>query len=107
MDQVLIEKFSSKMLSQKENYKFVEIKYLEIFRLFCIVGNTVNTGNQINLLEKFIKALKKTKTSEYYQITISKQSAEGNVKEIFTEAAIDKNETKKRRFNDYKKICKE
>ena len=62
----------------------------------------------MSLLDKFIKALKKTKTSEYYQITVSKQSVEGsNKKEIFTEAAIDKNETKKRRFNDYKKICKE
>ena len=42
-----------------------------------------------------------------YQITISKQTAENGKKEIYTDAAIDKNEIKKRRFNDYKKICKE
>ena len=35
---------------RKSSYKFYEIKYLEIFRLFCLVGNTVNTGNQIILL---------------------------------------------------------
>ena len=42
-----------------------------------------------------------------YQITVSKQTAQNGKKEIYTDAAIDKNEIKKRRFNDYKKICKE
>jgi DNA-binding MltR family transcriptional regulator len=108
VDSTLIGKLTSRMLNQKEQHKFVEIKYLEIFRLFCIVGNNINTGNQIILLEKFIKGLKKTPTTEIYQITVSKQSIENsNKKEIFTEATIDKQEAKKRRFNDYKKICKE
>ena len=60
VDSTLIGKLCSRMLNQKEQHKFVEIKYLEIFRLFCIVGDTINTGNQIILLEKFIKGLKKT-----------------------------------------------
>lgn len=73
------------MLNQKEQHKFVEIKYLEIFRLFCLVGDNINTGNQIILLEKFIKGLKKTPITEIYQITVSKQSVENsNKKEIFT-----------------------
>ena len=49
VDAVLIEKFANKML-RKSSYKFYEKKYLEIFRLFCLVGESVNTGNQIILL---------------------------------------------------------
>lgn len=48
------------MLGQKDHFIFVEKKYLEIFRLFCIVGDNINTQNQINILNKFIKELRKT-----------------------------------------------
>lgn len=70
--------------------------------MFCIVGDNINTQNQINILNKFIKELRKTEISSFYQITLSKVKTE-----IFAEAGIDKNMLKKRRFNDYFKICKE
>jgi hypothetical protein len=70
--------------------------------LFCIVGDNINTQNQINILNKFIKELRKTEISSFYQITLSKQK-----NEILAEAGIDKNMLKKRRFGDYFKICKE
>lgn len=102
MDEVLIDKLAQQMLGQKDDFNFVEKKYLEIFRLFCIVGETINTQNQINILNKFIKELKKTDISNFYSITLSKQN-----NEIFAYAGIDKNVLKKRRFQDYFKICKE
>lgn len=61
------------MLGQKDYFVFVEKKYLEIFRLFCIVGDNINTQNQINILNKFIRELRKTEVSSFYQITLSKQ----------------------------------
>lgn len=46
--------------------------------------------------------MNKKKNGIIYTVSLSKKD---NI--IFTEAAIDKNESKKRRFADYYKICKE
>lgn len=40
----------AKGMQQKDNFLFHEKKYLEIFRLFCIVGDKINTSNQIIIL---------------------------------------------------------
>jgi hypothetical protein len=63
------------------------------------VGNNINTSNQTKILNKFMKKLNLDNT---YRISITKKG-----EDIFTEASIDKNELKKRRFDDYYKICKE
>jgi hypothetical protein len=98
----LIIHLSAEMIDSKIHYIFKEKKYLEIFRKFCIVGGKVNTENQIKILNHFIKELRKKKQGPYYQVNLSKKD---NI--VSTEAAIDKNALKKRRFEDYKKICKE
>jgi hypothetical protein len=54
---------------KKTDHEFIQKKYLEIFRLFCIVGNTINTSNQIKILNHFIKELKK---NEIYSVALSK-----------------------------------
>lgn len=102
MDEALIESLAQKMLFQKDNFEFVEIKYLQLFRLFCVVGESINTASQIAILNKFVKQLKQHELSSLYQITLSKEN-----EDIFAEAAIDKNKLKKRVFKDYFKICKE
>jgi hypothetical protein len=66
------------------------------------VGDSINTSNQIRILSNFIKQLRTEDTPVLYQITLTKKDDE-----IYTEAAIDKNVLKKRRFGDYYKICKE
>lgn len=66
------------------------------------MGEHINTQNQINILNKFIKELPRNEVYSLYTITLSKQK-----NEIFAEAGIDKNNVKKRRFGDYFKICKE
>jgi hypothetical protein len=99
----LVRKLADKMTNQKKDFMFVEKKYLEIFRLFCIVGEErINTSNQIKILNHFIKQLRTDDIRNLYQITLSKKDDE-----IYTDAAIDKNILKKRRFGDYYKICKE
>lgn len=50
----------------------------------------------------FIKQLRTDDVRALYQVTLSKKDDE-----IYTEAAIDKNILKKRRFGDYYKICRE
>lgn len=90
------------MINQKDNFMFYEKKYLEIFRLFCIVGESINTSNQVKILNHFIKQLRTDDVRALYQVTLSKKDDE-----IYTEAAIDKNILKKRRFGDYYKICRE
>lgn len=102
VDEEFVKSLAQNMLFQKENFEFVEIKYLSLFRLFCLVGQTINTSSQIAILNKFIKCLKENDLSSLYQITLSKQNDD-----IFAEAAIDKNKLKKRVFKDYFKICKE
>ena len=89
------------MISLKRDFRFKEIKYLELFRLFCIVGESINTSNQIRILNYFIKALRRNESTMLYQITFSKKG-----EEIETEAAADKNQSKKRKFDDYYKLCK-
>lgn len=98
----LVRKLANKMINQKESFLFNEKKYLEIFRLFCIVGESINTSNQIKILTHFIKKLRTDDVRSLYQITLTKKDDE-----IYSEAAIDKNILKKRRFGDYYKICKE
>jgi hypothetical protein len=98
----LIQYLSHQMIDRKFNYIFHEKKYIEIFRLFCIVGGKVNTENQIKVLNHFIKELRIKEQGPLYQINLSKKD-----EIVSTEAAIDKNIAKKRRFGDYYKICKE
>lgn len=66
------------------------------------MGGNVNTKNQIKILNHFIKEVRVKKNGPKYQINLSKKDGI-----VFSEAAIDKNLPKKRRFNDYYKICKE
>ncbi len=39
------------------SHEFLQKKYIEIFRAFCICGDEVNSDNQVLILEKFIKKL--------------------------------------------------
>jgi hypothetical protein len=98
----LVSKLANRMINQKEHFLFYEKKYLEIFRLFCLVGDNINTSNQIRILTHFIKQLRTDDIRSLYQVTLTKKDDE-----VYTEAAIDKNILKKRRFGDYYKICKE
>ena len=98
----LIQYLASEMIDAPLHYIFKEKKYLEILRKFCIVNGTVNTENQVRILKNFINPLKSKANGPIYSISLSKKD-----NTIFTEAAIDKNIPKKRRFADYYKICKE
>ena len=98
----LIMYLSSEMIDAPVHYIFKEKKYLEVLRKFLIVNGTVNTENQIKILNNFIKQLRNKTNGPIYIINFSKKD---NI--IYTEAAIDKNIPKKRRFADYYKICKE
>lgn len=69
--------------------------------MFCIVNDTINTSNQIKILNEFFKQLRQ-ENGAVYQITVTKKDDF-----IYTEAVIDKNQSKKRVFGDYYKICKE
>ena len=64
-----------------------------MFRLFCIVGEKINTANQIKILNHYIKQLR---TNDMYQISLLKKDDE-----IWVDASIDKSRLKKRRFGDY------
>ena len=70
-----------------------------MFRLFCIVGEKINTANQIKILNHYIKQLR---TNDMYQISLLKKDDE-----IWVDASINKSRLKKRRFGNYYKICKE
>lgn len=66
---------------------FDEKKYLEIFRLFCITGTTVNTANQIFIYKTFISAVRSDKGSVLaFQLKLANN-------QILIKAAIDKNNT--------------
>jgi hypothetical protein len=69
----LVTKLANRMINQKENFMFYEKKYLEIFRLFCIVGDNINTSNQIRILTHFIKQLRTDDIRSLYQVTITKK----------------------------------
>jgi len=66
----LLDKLSRRMLSLKKPHIFYEKKYLEIFRLFCIVGESINTSNQTKILVQFMKKLNSDDT---YRISITKK----------------------------------
>ncbi len=98
----LIQYLASEMIDAPIHFIFKETKYLEIFRKFCIINGAVNIENQIKILKNFINPLKSKKNGFIYSISLSIKD-----KVVYTEAAIDKNISKKRRFADYYKICKE
>lgn len=80
---------------------FEEIKYLEIFRLFCITGTTVNTANQIFIYKTFISTVTSEKGSVLsFKLKLSKNN------EILIKAAIDKNKTEELSFNEFYEKCK-
>lgn len=67
---------------------FEEKKFLEIFRLFCITGTTVNTANQIYIYKTFISAVNSNRGSVLsFQIKLASDNT------ILIKAAIDKNNT--------------
>lgn len=75
----LVEMLSHRMINQKTEFLFYEIKYIEIFRLLCIVDEEINTNNQILVLEYFVKRLKTNDITQLYMITLSKKD-----EDIFT-----------------------
>lgn len=69
----LVSKLANRMINQTKDYNFSEKKYLEIFRLFCIIGDNINTSNQIRILTYFIKQLRTDDIRALYQVTITKK----------------------------------
>jgi hypothetical protein len=69
----LVKKLSDKMMNQKDSFYFHEKKYLQIFRLFCIVGDNINTSNQIKILNHFIRELRTDDVRSLYQVTLTKK----------------------------------
>jgi hypothetical protein len=51
--------------TKNESSEYIERKYLQIFRLLCIIGNKVNTANQKLILDYFIKKLKGSRYEIY------------------------------------------
>lgn len=97
------------MIRTETDHEFKEIKYLEVFRAFCICGKEVNSNNQVLILNNFIQQLPSENRGFKYKIAIEKRKVENEdgKQEIFVEAAVDKNVSKFRPFIDHYKICKE
>ena len=83
---------------ESERKKYHEKKYLEIFRLFCIVGNTVNTHNQKLVLDHFINALRDSRS--LYEIQLIQQ--EGR---IYVAASLDKISSQRYEFKEFYEQC--
>ena len=83
---------------ESERKKYHEKKYLEIFRLFCIVGNTVNTHNQKLVLDHFINTLRDSRS--LYEIQLIQQ--EGR---IYVAASLDKISSQRYEFKEFYERC--
>jgi hypothetical protein len=77
-----------------------ERKYLEIFRLFCIVGTTVNTHNQKLILDHFINVLRDSRS--LYEIQLLQQDGK-----ILVAASLDKTSAQRFEFREFYDRCME
>lgn len=59
-----------------KSHEFLEKKYIEIFRAFCICGDEVNSDNQVLILNRFIKRLSEDAEGMKYEIKLSKKKNE-------------------------------
>jgi hypothetical protein len=75
-----------------------EKKYLEIFRLFCIVGNTVNTHNQKLILDHFINVLRDSRS--LYEVQLLQQDGK-----ILVTASLDKTSAQRFEFREFYDRC--
>lgn len=75
-----------------------EKKYLEIFRLFCIVGNTVNTHNQKLILDHFINVLRDSRS--LYEVQLLQQDGK-----ILVTASLDKTSAQRYEFKEFYDRC--
>lgn len=66
-----------------DNKEFIERKYIQIFRLFCISGQKVNTSNQKLILDYFIKPLRQQKS--IFQVQLVEEDGH-----IYVIASLDK-----------------
>lgn len=84
--------------TKNEDKDYIEQKYLQIFRLLCIIGSKVNTANQKLILDHFIKKLKGTR----YEIEINEQEAQ-----IKITASLDKAQLQTLTFSEFYQQCQE
>lgn len=85
-------------IAKSDNPEYFEKKYLEIFRLFCIVGQSVNTHNQKLILDHFIKVLRDSHS--LYEVQLLENDGK-----IIVSASLDKTSTKRYVFRDFYDKC--
>ena len=100
MNKEVIQYLTGHYIAKTEGTHYHEKKYLEIFRLFCIVGRTVNTHNQKLILDHFIKVLKESHS--LYEIQLIQE--EGR---IVVGASLDKSSTQRYEFREFYEKCRE
>lgn len=84
VNQDIVEYLTSCFANKNDNSDFTEKKYLEIFQLFCVSGNKVNTHNQKLIVDSFL--LKIQGTGSVYEVRLEQKEGQ-----IVVVASLDKN----------------
>jgi hypothetical protein len=96
----VIQYLTTHYIAKSDDKDYHEKKYLEIFRLFCIVGSSVNTHNQKLILDHFIKVLRDSHS--LYEIHLLEDGGR-----IVVGASLDKSSSQQYEFREFYERCME
>ena len=91
----LVSYLYEKMMSLKSQPAFLEKKYIDIFRAFCIVDGKVLSNNQAIILHNFVEKLENKIDGHVYMIKFVEKEGE-----IYVNASFDKKKVGEYLWND-------
>ena len=100
INQQVVQYLAQSFIAKAEGPEYSEKKYLEIFRLLCIVGQSVNTHNQKLILDHFIKVLQEARSPLEIRL-------QGEEQAITVVASLDKTTSASYGFAEFYEKCQQ